>query len=99
MISPSKRQQAQRELLYQRAGQEIRTMRLAAGASQEMVADLFGWTRDALSKIERGIRPISLFEYLNVMWFLRSSKPDHPAVALAGLLLYPKPAERPAGKS
>jgi hypothetical protein len=56
-------------------------------ASQEAIADAFGWSRDAMSKIERGARPLGRYEYLRLMYFYRDLEPEHPAVALATRLL------------
>lgn len=64
-------------------GAELRSIRLEADLPLAEVGDLFGWGRDALSKIELGLRGISLHDYLKLMHFYREIVPNHPAVALA----------------
>lgn len=64
-------------------GSLIRDARTSAGISQQAVADLFDWQRDALSKLERGNTDISLYSFLIICDFLREFlPPDHPALAL-----------------
>lgn len=87
MTTMEQQKAARRALFAKRVGQELRQLREASGLSQAFLADLFGWTRDAMSKIERGDRPIGMFEYLVVMNFYRDLDPTHPAVALAKRLL------------
>jgi hypothetical protein len=48
---------------------------------------MFNWSRDAMSKVERGDTAIGLFDYLRLMDFYRERVPSHPAVALANRLL------------
>jgi DNA-binding XRE family transcriptional regulator len=69
-----------------RAGQGIREMRETAGLAQQDIADIFGWSRDAISKIERGVNTISLFQYLKIIDCLREVDRAHPALPLARLL-------------
>ena len=60
-----------------------------------MVVDPDVRSRDRLSKVERGLSGISMYDYLRIMWFFRDvAPPDHPAVALARMLL---PRETLAG--
>ena len=87
MTTKEQQDAACRKIFARRVGQELRQMREASGASQAFVADIFGWTRDAMSKIERGDRPIGMFEYLTVMRFYHDLDPTHPGVALAKRLL------------
>jgi hypothetical protein len=87
VIPREKQDAAQQEIFRRRLGQELRRFREASGISQDLAADVNGWNRDAMSKIERGERPIGMFEYLRLMWFYQELEPDHPAVALAARLL------------
>ena len=60
-----------------------------------MVVDPDVRSRDRLSKVERGVSGIDMYDYLRIMWFFRDvAPPDHPAVALARMLL---PRETLAG--
>jgi hypothetical protein len=43
--------------------------------------------RDRISKFERGLCSMDLFDYLRLMWSLRDFAPGHPAVALAQIML------------
>lgn len=71
-----------------RAGAEIRVWREALDMPQQSVANLFGWKRDAVSKIETGKNEISLHDYIMVVRFLQAAVPeDHPALALADQLM------------
>lgn len=73
----------------ERAGAEIRKWREELGLSQDSIAKLFGWNRDAMSKIETGKNNLSLHDYLTIVMFLReAAPPDHPALALANQLTY-----------
>lgn len=87
LISPERQEAAQRALFRRRVGQELRELREASGLSQESVADLFNWSRDAISKIERGDRPLGMYEWLRLMQFYRDAIPNHPGVALVARLL------------
>ena len=87
MTTPAQQDAARRAIFARRLGHEIRQYREAGGLSQDGLAELFGWSRSAISKIELGHRDIGLFDYLTVMQFLRDLDPDHPAVALAARLL------------
>lgn len=82
------------KLFAQRYGEDIREMREGAGLSQENIASQFGWTRDAVSKIERGITNISLFHYLQIVHFMRDFYPDHPAIELYDFLTKPRRPRR-----
>jgi transcriptional regulator with XRE-family HTH domain len=64
-------------------GTDLRRLREESGVAQQAVADVFGWNRDAVSKIERGVTRLSLIDYLRTMDFLREVDPDHPGVVLA----------------
>ena len=66
-----------------RISNDIRAIREAAGMTQAAVADIFGWERDAVSKIEAGKVRIRLIDYLAVVKFCRHAIPGHPAIALA----------------
>ena len=65
-------------------GREIRDARLRAGMSQESLGSFFGWGKDAISKIERGVtKGLSLADYLRIVDILATHMPlGHPAVAL-----------------
>ena len=89
MVAINEKHDARRALFYRRIGQNIRQLREDAGWTQEQLADLFGWNRDAISKIESGKRPVALYEYLQLLWFLRDVDLNHPGVSLARLLLPP----------
>jgi transcriptional regulator with XRE-family HTH domain len=57
------------------------------GLSQQSVADLFDWNRDAMSKVETGKNNLTLHQYLTLVRFLQEAVPlDHPALALADQL-------------
>ena len=62
---------------------DIRAMREAAGVSQYAIAELFGWERDAVSKLEVGRVRVKLDDYIRIAKFCRDAIPGHPAVALA----------------
>lgn len=85
----------QRTAFLKRLGQDIRKLREDAQVSQAMIAELFGWHRTAVSKIEQGERNLGIYEYLLIMNFLRDMEPAHPAVALLQRLL---PRDRQAPK-
>ena len=70
-----------------RLAEEIRTIRKASDWTQTNVADLFGWGKSAISKIEKADYNLSLYHYLRIMYSLRDSDPDHPGVELAYRLL------------
>jgi transcriptional regulator with XRE-family HTH domain len=82
----SKQDAAWRALFRRRVGTELRMLREASRLSQQAVAEVFGWTRDAMSKVERGVYPLGMYEYLRLIAFYRDLEPDHPAVALANRL-------------
>lgn len=82
------------------AGKIIRTARESAGVSQQTVADVFDWNRDAMSKVESGQTDISLYSFLTICDFLRDfMPPDHPATQLYALLAPGRtlPRRAPAG--
>src|SRR5690242_7911017 len=87
----TKRQQAQsdalRAIFKQKLGAELRQLREASGLTLQTVSDLFGWGRDAMSKVERGLINISLYDYLQLMHFYRDLDLDHPGVKLAARML------------
>ena len=63
--------------------------------SVSMVVDPEVRSRDRISKVERGVSGIGMYDYLRIIWFFRDvAPPDHPAVALARMLL---PRETLAG--
>ncbi len=65
-------------------GRELRIAREASGLSQQDVADVFDWRRNAISKLERGDLNISLYQYLDLVRFSEDFlPPDHAGVALA----------------
>jgi transcriptional regulator with XRE-family HTH domain len=70
-------------------GEQLREWREAAGLSQEAVAEqIFGWGRDAMSKIESAKNSVYLHDYLLLCQFFREQAPyGHPGVLLADLLL------------
>lgn len=70
-------------------GEQIRAWREAAGLSQDEVAQyVFGWGRDAMSKIESGKNSLFLHDYMLMCHFFREVIPEgHPGVALADSLL------------
>ena len=71
-----------------RLGAELRAARERAGLSQAAVAEVFGWQRDAISKIERGKNGLTVLEYLTLVHRLRDHFPEaHPAVPLADAML------------
>jgi transcriptional regulator with XRE-family HTH domain len=74
-------------IFRRKVGQELREFREAYGLSQEEIATAFRWTKDAMSKIERGERPIDMYRYLRLMQFYARADPDHPAVVLARRML------------
>jgi transcriptional regulator with XRE-family HTH domain len=90
MTTAEQQDAARRKLFAKRVGAELRLMREAGGVSLAFVAEIFGWKKDALSKIERGERQISTFDYLTLLrWYGDLAEPNHPALALAGRLLPP----------
>ena len=64
-------------------GADIRAMRMAADVSQESLAELLNWNKDAISKIERGVNSTSFYDYLKLMMPFAHDNPDHPALDLA----------------
>ena len=76
------RTMVRREAMLKRMGQEIRDIREGLAMPQQEISDTFGWGRDAVSKLERGLLNISLYDYLRLMDSLRAFEPDHPAIAL-----------------
>jgi hypothetical protein len=69
-------------------GADLRRLREEADISLQLVADVLGSEkRDRISKVERGITGIDLFDYLRLMWFYQEFDPQHPAVLLARRLL------------
>lgn len=85
---------ARRAVFLRRMGADLKELRLAAGLSQQAVADVFGWRRDSISKVENGQRPLGLYEYLTLLQFLQAVEPNHAALALARRLIPPTLAGR-----
>ncbi|WP_419900618.1 helix-turn-helix domain-containing protein [Roseomonas sp. USHLN139] len=82
------------KLFLQKAGQDLREMREGAGMTQQEVADIFNWNRDAVSKIESGSINISLHHYLQIIQQFKELYPDHPALPLYDYLTKPRRARR-----
>jgi transcriptional regulator with XRE-family HTH domain len=83
MIKEDVQEAARRRLFQERMGRELRTLREAGGVSQAAVADLFGWQRNAISKLEAGRTTTNIYNYLRLINFLaHDTEPDHPARAL-----------------
>ena len=69
-----------------RVGAELREFREAAKLTQQDVADLYGWGRDAIKKVEMGERGLSVAAYIGIVRYFAVddfAPPTHPAVALA----------------
>ena len=77
-------------LMEQRIREEMREMRVASGLSQTGVAELFGWEKAAVSKMENGLVRIRLSDYLTLAKHVRHFIPGHPGVALADHFAKPK---------
>lgn len=73
--------------LHEAIRNDLREMRQAAGLSQAAVGEIFGWNRDAVSKIERGTNQIYLDDYIMLSRFLMAANPGHPSHALVEHLL------------
>lgn len=82
--------------LERRIRLDLRRVRETAGYTQEGIAELFGWNRDAVSKLENGSRRIRMADFLQVVDFCREAIPGHPAVAL---IEHYAPAKSRRGKS
>lgn len=69
-------------VFFARVGAEIRKFRTApeTKASLESAAEILGWEKARLSKIELGQQRIGFWEYLELMREI--APPDHPAVIL-----------------
>lgn len=76
-----------------RLGAELRELREASGVPQQTIADLFGWQRDAVAKLENGTNQIQLYDYLRLMRSFAELAPEHPALPLADQLI-PKKGKR-----
>ena len=73
-----------RDDAYQSIGAELRRMRDAAQLSLASVGEELGVERDAMSKYERGVRPIPMYDYLVLMHFYCDiAGKDHPGVKLS----------------
>jgi DNA-binding XRE family transcriptional regulator len=68
-------------------GQDIRQHREIAGVSQEDLAKVLGWTKDSVSKVERGVFDIRLTDYMLLMNHLRDTDPAHPSILLGNRFL------------
>lgn len=81
----------QKQQFMRTVGQDVRDIRIAADITCETVAKVLNsvGNRDRISKFERGVSGMDLFEYLKMMWWLRDFAPGHPAVALAKMMLPP----------
>ena len=77
-------------LIEQRIAAELRQMRETANVTQSELADLFGWEKAAVSKLESGMVRVRLADYLAIMRYLREFVPGHPGVALADHFAKPK---------
>lgn len=77
-------------LIEQRICAELREVREAAGVTQGQIADLFGWERAAVHKMESGAVRVRLADYLAIMRYLRDFVPGHPALALFDHFSKPK---------
>src|ERR1700733_6127453 len=53
-------------------GAYIRGLREKAGVSQAKLAELFGWQRDAIAEIEKGITDVSLRDYRAIIASLKT---------------------------
>ena len=84
-------QKPQKQQFMRIIGADTRAIREHAGISCERVAKVLNriGNRDRISKFERGISSMDMFEYLKMMWWLRDFVPSHPAVALAKMTLPP----------
>lgn len=83
-----------RDTFLKRLGIELREMREAADLSQEAVAAEIDLGKDSISKMESGIRQITLHDYLTLMNWYRDIYPENPAVKLAVTLLSETPEQR-----
>jgi DNA-binding XRE family transcriptional regulator len=80
-----------RAYMLQRLGEQLRAARESEGFTQQEVADLFGWGRDAISKLESGTLNVSLADYLLLVHFLRDHlPPGYPAVVLHDIAASPR---------
>jgi transcriptional regulator with XRE-family HTH domain len=71
-------------MLLNQIGADIRQAREAAGLPQQAIANLFGWTRDAISKMERGINDTEVYDVVIIMDYLREYSESHPIHPLIG---------------
>ena len=60
-------------------GADIKEMRERIGLSQAEIANVMGWGRFAMSKIETGQTNLSLFDYLRLISTLEEAERGHPA--------------------
>lgn len=79
-------------LLEQRIATELRNLRKTTHTTLSEVADLFGWEKAAIHKIESGITRVRLSDYLTLMQHYRPFIPGHPGVSL--LDHFTKPMKR-----
>ena len=64
-------------------GSDIRKWREGMKFSLEQVAEVCGWERNNLSMKERGLRDITVHDYLDIVFLLEPAiETDHPALAL-----------------
>ena len=75
-------------------GADIHRLRKRAGLTGTQLAAIFGWGRDAISKLETGKNDTYLYDYLKIVRALQRADPGHPAVALAEMLIPPSRSRR-----
>jgi hypothetical protein len=72
-------------------GRDVRALREKADHTCDTVARVLNPetpSRDRISKLERGVSGMDMYDFLRMMWFYRDvAGPDHPAVVLAKLYL------------
>lgn len=81
----------QKKRFLKTIGADTRQVRDRADVSCEAAARVLNsyGNRDRISKFERGVSGMDMFEYLKLMWWMRDFAPGHPAVALAKAMLPP----------
>lgn len=62
-------------------GADLRRMREAADLTLDQVGDMLDINKDAVSKLERGINTLSMYNYLKIMRFLDMNN-THPSRVL-----------------
>jgi DNA-binding XRE family transcriptional regulator len=61
---------------------DVLNVRRAGKISQQSLAEVFGWSKAAISKIENGRNDVYLSDYLKIVNLMRAAVPGHPAIAL-----------------